>query len=223
MRLPFAGLHELLLPFLDRIGRLPEVQRHALEMALGLAPREDAPDVFLIGLATLGLVAEGATEGPLLLVVEDAQWIDRSSGMVLGFVARRLEAEPVLMWFAVRAGVMSDVDDAGLPEFSLRGLSEEASARLLEAHAPGLSANLKRRILGDAAGNPLALIELPVAAKGLAFDARSALPGSLPLTTRLERAFAARSKELDADARALLLAAALEDGEPAELLQAAEK
>jgi hypothetical protein len=134
--------------------------------------------------------------------------------VVLGFVARRLEAEPVLMWFAVRAGVLSDVDDAGLPEFALRGLSDEASAHLLEAQASGLPAHLRRRILDEAAGNPLALIELPVAAKGLAFGARSALPGSLPLTARLERAFAARWEELGVGARALLLAAALEDGEP---------
>jgi DNA-binding NarL/FixJ family response regulator len=222
-RLPFAGLHELLLPFLDRLDGLPDIQRHALKMALGLAPREAAPDVFLVGLATLGLVADIAADGPLLFVVEDAQWIDRSSGMVFGFVARRLAAEPVLMWFAVRAGVISDVDDAGLPEFDLRGLSEEASARLLEAQASGLSGDLRRRILEEAVGNPLALIELPVAAKGLAFDPRSGPPGSLPLTARLERTFAARSDDLNADARALLLAAALEDGEPAELLRAAEK
>jgi DNA-binding CsgD family transcriptional regulator len=217
-RLPFAGLRELVLPFLDRLDELPEVQRHALEMALGLAPRDAVPDVFLVGLATLGLVADVAAEGPILFVVEDAQWIDRSSGMVFGFVARRLEAEPVLMWFAVRAGVLSDVDDAGLPEFELRGLSEQASADLLETQAPDLPAELKRQILDEAVGNPLALIELPIAAKNLALDGHP-----LPLTARLEQAFAARLTDLDATGRALLLVAALEDGEQAELLRAAEK
>jgi DNA-binding CsgD family transcriptional regulator len=218
-RLPFAGLHKLLLPFFDRLDVLPEFQRHALEKALGLAPREAVPDVFLIGLATLGLVAEVATDGPVLFVVEDAHWIDRSSAMVLGFVARRLEAEPVLLWLAVRAGALNDFEAADLPVFELLGLDEEASVRLLEARAPGLAPDVKRRILDAAVGNPLALIELSVAATDPAFDSL----GSLPLTARLERAFAARLDELDADARALVLVAALEDAEPAELLEAAEK
>jgi DNA-binding NarL/FixJ family response regulator len=216
--LPFAGLHELLLPFLDRLDELPEVQRHALEMALGLAPRHAVPDVFLVGLATLGLVAEVASEGPLLFVVEDAMWLDRSSAMVLGFVARRLEAEPVLMWLVVRAGLVSDFDGAGLPEFELGGLSQAASAQLLEAQAPALSAELKRQMLDVAVGNPLALIELPIAARSPA-PARH----SLPLTTRLEQAFAARLIDLDAAERALLLVAALEEAEPGELLRAAEE
>src|SRR5262249_43019720 len=222
-RLPFAGLHKLLLPFFDRLDRLPEFQRHALEKALGLAPREAVPNVFSIGLATLGLMADVATDGQVLFVVEDAQWIDRSSGMVLGFVARRLEAERVLLWFAVRAGARNDFDAVELPEFELQGLSEDASARLLETQAPDLPADVKQRILDAAVGNPLALIELSTAANELALDPRSSLPGSLPLTARLERAFAARLDELDANARALLLLAAWEDGEPAELLEAAEK
>jgi DNA-binding NarL/FixJ family response regulator len=217
-RLPFAGLHELLLPFLNRVDALPPVQRGALEMALGFSPREAVPDVFLIGLATLGLLTEAATEGPLLFVVEDGQWIDRSSGVVLAFVARRLDLEPVLIWFAVRAGVASDIDDAGVPEFELHGLSEEASALLLETRAPDLPAGLKRQILDDAVGNPLALIELPIAATNLPLDGRA-----LPLTARLEEAFAARLNDLDATERTLLLVAALEDGEPVELLRASEE
>jgi DNA-binding NarL/FixJ family response regulator len=215
--LPFAGLHELLLPFLDRLDVLPELQRHALEMALGVAPREAVPDVLLIGVATLGLLSEAAAEVPLLLIVENAQWIDRPSGMVLGFVSRRLEMDQVLIWFAVRDGVASDVDDAALPEFELHGLSEEASSRLLEAEAPTLPADLKRQILDEAVGNPLALLELPIAAKHLVLDGHR-----LPLTARLERAFAVRLDHLDATERALLLVAALEDGEPGELLRAAE-
>jgi DNA-binding CsgD family transcriptional regulator len=215
-RLPFAALHELLLPFLDRLDGLPDLQRHALEMALGITRREAVPDVFLIGLATLGLVTEAATETPLLFVVEDAQWIDRSSGMVLGFVARRLAMEPVLMWFAVRAGRASDAESAGLPEFELASLSEDASAQLLELHAPDLSVDVTRHILGQAVGNPLALIELPLAIE----DGAAA---TIPLTARLERAFSGRFNDLDADARTLLLVAALEDGEPSELLRAAEE
>src|SRR5262249_13615235 len=160
-----------------------EVQRHALEMALGLAPREATPDVFLIGLAALGLLADVAVERPLLLVVEDAQWIDRSSGQVLGFVARRLEAEPVLLWFAVRSGVASFADEAGLAELELDALTEEEAAELLAVQAPGLTEELTRRVLAEAQGNPLALIELPLTA---------APTGPLQLTARLERAFAAR-------------------------------
>ena len=142
-RLPFAGLHQLLLPFLDRLDGLPEVQRHALEMALGLAPREVAPDLFLIGLAALGLVADVSADSPVLFVVDDAQWIDSSSGVVLGFVARRLQMDPVLMWFAVRTGVASEFDSAGLPEYEVGRLSDEAAAALLDAQSSGLPAGLR--------------------------------------------------------------------------------
>lgn len=122
-RLPFAGLHELLRPVLDRLDRLPELQRHGLEMAFGLAPREAVSDLFLIGLGTLELVAEAAAHAPLLLVVEDAQWIDPSSAAVLAFVARRLESEPVVIWFAARAGVITAFDDTSLPVLDLVGLA----------------------------------------------------------------------------------------------------
>ncbi|MFD3400102.1 AAA family ATPase [Kribbella sp. NPDC058693] len=220
-RLPFAGLHQFLLPLLARLERLPEVQRHALEMALGLAPREVAPDLFLIGLATLGLVADVSAEGPVLFVVDDAQWIDSSSGTVLSFVARRLEMDPVLMWLAVRTGVASEFDGAGLQEYDVGGLSDEAAAALLDSRGHGLSAGIKRRILAEALGNPLALIELPTAARGVTSDVRSSQIGSLPLTARLERTFAAKLDGLDDDTQALVLAAALEDSEPAELLRAA--
>ena len=113
-RLAFGGLHQLLLPFLDQVNHRPDPQRKALDVAFGVS-EGDAPDVFLVGLATLGVVTERESNAPLLLVVEDAHWLDRSSVEVLAFVARRLEMEPVILLFAVRDGVPNDLDEAGLP------------------------------------------------------------------------------------------------------------
>jgi predicted ATPase len=165
----FAGLRELLLPLLETRDRLPEPHRRALETAIGLDDG-DAPDVFLVALATLGLVTEAETKRPLLLLVEDAQWLDRPSAEVLGFVARRLELEPVIVLFAVREGVASAVDDSGLPELHLDGLDEASSRELLELTTPDLSSDLRARVLDEAAGNPLALLELPAAQPMSAFS-----------------------------------------------------
>src|SRR5918994_4028529 len=101
MELPFAGLHQLCAPMLDRLDALPEPQRAALRVALGLSSGP-APERFLVALAALGLLAEVATERPLLCLVDDAQWLDGASSQVLGFVARRLLAESVLIVVAVR-------------------------------------------------------------------------------------------------------------------------
>src|SRR5690348_7022471 len=163
-QLPFAGLHQLLLPSLGRLTQLPEPQRDALEMAFGLGSHRGVSDVFLIGLATLGLISELAAETPVLLVVDDAQWLDRSSARVLAFVARRLEMEPALLLLAVRDGVPNDVDEAGLAELSIGRLDDNAARALLDVRAADLSQDLKVRVLGAAAGNPLALTELPIVA-----------------------------------------------------------
>jgi DNA-binding NarL/FixJ family response regulator len=219
-RLAFAGLHQLLLSFLDKIDRLSDPQRQALETAFELGTG-DPPDLFLIALATLGLVSEATAEEPLLFVVEDAQWLDRPSAEVLGFVARRLEMEPAILLFAVRDGLQSDIDGADLPELRLARLDADASSALIDAHAPALPDELKARILAEAAGNPLALIELPAAAAELQLDPQSVTSEPLPLTTRLEQAFASRLPDLGADARMLLLLAALHDGELPELNRAA--
>ena len=217
-RFAFGALHQLLRPFLDGLDQLPDPQRRALDIAFGVA-EGDAPDVFLVGLATLGVITERETQTPLLLVVDDAHWLDRSSAEVLAFFARRLEMEPVIVLFAVRDGVPSDLDEAGLPGLALPGLDDEASRALVELNGAGLSEELKGRILAEAAGNPLALIELPAAAGQLDL-AGAAEP--LPLTARLEATFATRLTALDADVRALLLLAALHDGTLAELRDAAE-
>jgi DNA-binding CsgD family transcriptional regulator/tetratricopeptide (TPR) repeat protein len=218
-RFAFGGLHQLLLPFLDRLDRLPGPQRRALNVAFGVAEGH-APDVFLIGLATLGVVTEGATTSPLLLVVDDAQWLDRSSAEVLAFVARRLDLEPVILLLAVRDGIPSALDEADLSELSVAGLDDEASRALLDVNGAALTPGLQRRILAEAAGNPLALLELPTAVEGLEMRMASE---PLPLTARLEAAFAAKLTTLDPVVRTLLLLAALDDGELTELSGAAQE
>ena len=209
----FAGLQQLLSPLLEARDRLPPPQRRALETAFGLADG-DAPDPFLVGLAALGLLTEAEVKVPLLLLVEDAQWLDAPSTEVLGFLARRVAVEPVIVLFAVREGVPNVLDESGLPELELGGLDELSAEALLELSAPDLPPTLRSRILAEAAGNPLALIELPAAAVSL----DGAEPAdSLELPTRLERAYAARLAALNPDTRQLLLVAALEDGELDEL------
>jgi DNA-binding CsgD family transcriptional regulator len=219
-QLAFSGLHQLLLPLLDALDRLPDPQRRALEGAFGIV-EADAPDVFLIGLATLGLVAERTVETPLLFVIEDAHWLDRSSSEVLKFVARRVGADPALLLFSVREGVSSPFDDAGLTELHVAGLDQEASNALLDLGATTLPADVRRRILDAAAGNPLALIELPVAAAEV--GAQAARSDPLPLTDRLERAFTSRLESLGPGVQNLLLLAALEEVDLAELSRAAKR
>src|SRR5215218_2572224 len=129
MELPFAGLHQLCAPMLGRLGALPQPQQTAMGVALGLSSGA-APDRFLVALAALSLLAEVAAERPLLCFVEDAQWLDASSGQVLGFVARRLLAESVALVFAVRDPT-GDRELVGLPELALGGLPDEDARALL--------------------------------------------------------------------------------------------
>jgi DNA-binding NarL/FixJ family response regulator len=208
-RLPFAGLHKLLRPVVGDLTMLPAPQRDALGVALGWASGHP-PDPFLVGLAVLGVLTDVAARAPLLVTADDAQWLDRSTLDVLVFVARRLESDPVVLLAAVHDGYATPLDDAPIATLHLVGLDGGAAAELLDLRAPGLEPGLRERILDDAAGNPLALAELPLAAARVGVGAP--LPRRLPLTARLERAFAARTSELSATARALLLTAALDEG-----------
>ena len=217
--LPFAGLHQLLRPIIAGAEGLPVRQRVALLTAFGMT-EVAAPDRFLIALAALELLADTAARAPLLLIVEDAQWLDRPTSDVLAFVARRLASEPIVLLAAVRQGHASALGEAGLPELRLAGLEEAAAAALLAAHAPELAPWVRKRLLAEAAGNPLALLELPAALPSDQLRG-GALPEWLPLTARLEHAFAARVSELPAMTRRLLLVAAVDhDGALAEVLAA---
>jgi DNA-binding CsgD family transcriptional regulator len=203
--LPFAGLSQLLRPALDRLDRLPAPQRAALRSAFGLGG-PDPSDRLLVGLAVLSLLAELAGDGPLLCLVDDAHWLDSVSAEALVLAARRLHAEGVVMIFASRDG---GFPAPGVPSLTLEGLPPQDAARLLP---PDLDPAVRFRVLGEAQGNPLALLELP----------RVSTPGTTTLTERLVAAFHSRVADLPQATQTLLLVAAAEDtGDVPVLLRAA--
>jgi DNA-binding CsgD family transcriptional regulator len=215
--LPFAGLHLLLRPALDRIGALPVPQRHALEGAFGLAPvtPSSRSDPLLIGMAVLSLLSELAGDGPLLCLVDDAQWLDGASAAALAFAARRLGEEGIAVIMAARDGE-GRPPMPGLPELRVAGLAPESAAALLDAQPADLTAAMRYRILAEAQGNPLALIELP----STSLAGRPAIedPGELALTGRLLAAFSSQAARLPDATQILLLVAAADDAGEASLL-----
>jgi DNA-binding CsgD family transcriptional regulator len=214
--LDFAGLHQLLTPLLPLAEALPGPQRTAILTAFGLA--EGAPpDLFLIALASLNMLADAGSLAPVLVTVDDAHWLDPATAAVLAFVARRIAAEPIGLVASARDGFATPLDGAGLAELRLPPLDAEAAEELLDARAPDLPAADRAAILANAQGNPLALTELPETAGRLDRDGTW-----LPLTTRLERAFAGRLGSLPAATVTALEVAALNDGDGlAETLAAA--
>jgi hypothetical protein len=204
-----SELHQLLRPVLAHLEELPAPQAEALMAAFGISA-QSAPDRFLIALAALDLLADAASAVPRLLLVEDAHWLDQGSADVLAFVGRRLgEADRFGLLVAIRDGFDSPSLAAGLPELRLSRLDDDAAGALLDARAGDLTPDRRARILEDAAGNPLALAELPTALARLGDGALP--PRWLPLTTRLEQAFTVRMTDLPDATRAALLVAALED------------
>jgi hypothetical protein len=161
--LPFAGLHQLFRPLRFRVAGLPAAQRAALDAAFGLG-QDPAPERFQIAMAVLDLLGEVATDAPLLVLAEDAQWLDRPTTEVLAFVARRLQSDPIVLLAAVREGYPSPLVDAGLLQHRIGGLAPAEAMTLLDASAQQLSPAIRDRLLSEAAGNPLALTELPVTA-----------------------------------------------------------
>ncbi len=222
MELAYASLHQVCAPVLDAIGELPAPQRDALRVALGSATGE-APERFLVGLAVLTLVSRASVSRPVLVLVDDAQWLDRVSLQTLEFVARRLTAEPVAMVFAVR-----DPEGAaflaGLPQIRLEGLDAGAAAELLESVFGGrLEDRLRERLVAETHGSPLALMELPRgrSAGELAYGLHGAVWDSI--SARVEEGYARRLRSLPAPTRTLLLVAAAEPlGDARLLVEAAE-
>jgi DNA-binding CsgD family transcriptional regulator len=222
MELAYAGLQQLCSPFLGLIAHLPGPQRDALDTAFGVKSGS-VPDRFLVGLAVLSLLSDVAEKQPLICVIDDAQWLDVASVHTLTFVARRLLAEPIAVVFAMR-DVGPDHGLRQLGDLMVEGLGNTEARSLLDSVLTGpLEQPVRDRIVAEAHGNPLALLELPrgLTSADLAFGAAG--PGSMPVAQRLERDFLQRLDALPAETRLLLVVAAAEPiGDVTLLWRAAE-
>ena len=222
MDLGFAGLHQLLVPFLEGVGRLPPPQRAALQSAFGLTTGPP-PDRFLVGLATLTLLTEAASSQPVLCVIDNGQWLDQASADVLGFVARRLFADRVAMLFAAATGEERSVAFPGLPELLVGGLPERAAHELLAmvVGAP-VDTRVSERIVAETGGNPLGLVEFGGELTPAECSCAVPLTGPLRFGGRLEELYRSRVRALPPDTRTLLLVLAADQlGGTAKVWQAA--
>jgi DNA-binding CsgD family transcriptional regulator len=221
MELPFSGLHQLCAPVLDRLARLPTPQRQALEIVFGLSAGSP-PDRFLVALAVLSLFSEVAEDGPLLCVMDDAQWLDQASAVTLAFVARRLLAEPVGIVFAARepGGEFEQV-----PQLEVGGLCDGDARALLHGGLPFvLDEPVRDRIIAESRGNPLALLELPHGLTARELAGGFGVVGVHSVPGRIEQSYVRRLEALPEDVRLLLLVAAAEPVvDPKLLIDACER
>ncbi|TDU88367.1 regulatory LuxR family protein [Kribbella voronezhensis] len=221
MELAFAALHQLCVPLLDRMDKIPEPQRRALATVFGLAPGP-APDRFMVGLAVLSLISDFAEKEPALVVVDDAQWLDTATAQTLGFVARRLGADAVGLLFGARE---VGIELKGLPELEVGGLlDDEARALLGSAVEFLLDEPIRERLVAETRGNPLALLELPRGLTATQLAGGFGLHGGQALSGRIEQSFLRQADALPAPTRQLLLVAAAEPvGDPVLVRRAADQ
>jgi DNA-binding CsgD family transcriptional regulator len=218
--LTYSGLHQVLLPLFGHFGRLGSAHRDALNVALGYG-EGPPPDRLLVSTATLTVLREAAAARPVLIIVDDLPWLDRASAGVLGFVARRLAGSRVGFLAALRPDEESFFERVGLPRYELRPLDEQAANALVSSRFSDLAPRVRLRVVAEAKGNPLALLELPAMLSDAQRAAAEALPVVLPLSQRLQALFASRASDLPEPARRLLLLAALEGSGDVRVLHAA--
>jgi len=223
-QLGYAALHQFLLPFHGQLERLPGPQRQALRSTFGLVAGPPA-DRFLVALGVLTLLADVASQAPLLCLVDDAQWIDPESAVALGFVARRLHAERVVLVFADRAPSHQPSALSGIPELPIGGLGGRAAAELLSSiTSERLNAAVGTRIVAETSGNPLALVELARELSPEQLAGSAALPEPLPAGDTMQKMFSPRLSRLPPQARLLVAIAAAEPTAPqARLWRVAEQ
>jgi DNA-binding CsgD family transcriptional regulator len=217
----FAGLHQLCAPFLGRLGHLPDPQRDALRTAFSMQSG-NVPDRFAVGMATLSLLSDLATERPLVCAVDDAQWLDQASAQALAFVARHLAATPAAVIFAGRQ-TADEPGLSGLPEFQLRRLADADARTLLDSALIGpLDERVRNQIIAEARGNPQALLELTRGLTPGELAGGFGLPGAMPVPRRIEEDYQRRLAPLPAATQLLLLIAAAEPaGDPVLVWRAA--
>jgi DNA-binding CsgD family transcriptional regulator len=221
--LAFAAVHRLLLPFLARREILPPLQRSTLESAFGLAEGTPA-DRFLVGLATLSLLADAAAARPLLCVVDDSQWLDDESLAALAFAGRRLHADHIAMVFGVRDSNREPLPLDGLPTVRLEGLAEPDAVELLRSVVTGpLDKAAAERVVADTLGSPLAIVELAGGLTAEQLTAQTLLPEPLPIGRRLEEHFLRNVRALPPDTQTLLVLASAEASGDPSLIAAAGK
>ncbi|MGW1468228.1 AAA family ATPase [Streptomyces sp. NPDC002308] len=210
--LPFAGLHQFLYPLLSSIDRLDDSHRSVFDVVFG-RNEGTPPSVMTLGIAVLDLLSLAASPQPLLLVLDDGQWLDAASTEVCGFVGRRLTGSSVKLVVGLRSEVSSGFDTAALPEMAVTTLSEKASEELLDTRHPGLDPRIRRLVLDEAQGNPLALLELPPYVRGDRAGRNAEEPfgyTGVPLPLRLQHVYGSRIEALGDDVREELLRGALD-------------
>jgi DNA-binding CsgD family transcriptional regulator len=221
--LAFAALQRLLAPLSGSLDQIPTPQAHALRVVFGMEAG-DAGDRFLIFLGVLSLLADAGERQPVLVVVDDAQWLDDASAAALQFVARRIAVEPVAMLWAARENEARPFDTTDLPIMRLTGLGlAGATAVLSEQTHTDVAPEVAALLVANTGGNPLALCELPAVLTSGQLSGTEPLPPRLPVTDRVERVFLDRARRLSEDAQTVLLVASADDSTRlATVLQAAE-
>src|SRR4051794_9248137 len=220
--LAFAALQRLLAPLSGSLDRIPAPQAQALRVVFGMEAGD--ADRFLIFLGMLSLLADAGEQQPVLVVVDDAQWLDDASAAALQFVARRIAMEPVALLWAARENAARPFDNADLPTLRLAGLGlAGATAVLSEQTGSDVSPEVAALLVANTGGNPLALRELPSVLTPGQLAGTEPLPPRLPVTERIERLFLDRARWLSEDAQTLLLVASADDSTRlATVLKAAE-